>query len=68
MGLRFLLGKTGEKFPSSASFGSCLGFAVPSVRAGAKLDLAPFVRLALVVSWGSVVEDTVPRTFDIKVS
>ena len=52
MGLRFLWGKTGEKFPSGANFGSCLGFAVPSMRAGAKLDLAPFVRLALVVIVG----------------
>ena len=52
MGLRFLWEKTGEKFPSRASFGSCLGFAVPSVRAGAKLDLAPFVRLARVVIVG----------------
>ena len=41
-----------KKFPSGASFGSCLGFAVPSMRAGAKLDLAPFVRLALVVIVG----------------
>lgn len=69
MGLRFPLGKTGEKnFPPALVSALALVSLSPRCVRVRNLTLLLSCVWLLLSSWGGVVEDTVPRTFDIKVS